>query len=94
MPVCFRLNAYRIYVGIQKRRRQGVTPSQRERASRAVERWATALAAVSKRPLWSLLSHGGAAGAELSCYLGPVAGRAQLIHEGLQLLLLVLRPAA
>ena len=56
-----------------------------------------AWAAVGEAPLEylrTMLSHGGAASAELSCNLGPVAGRAQLIHEGLQLLLLVLCPAA
>ena len=69
-------------------------PAGESSGGEPLELWVTALAAVSKRPLWSLLSHRGAAGAELSCYLGPVAGRAELIHEGLQLLLLVLRPAA
>ena len=77
--------------GIQAAKAGGVAPSQR------VGLWSSGWphGLLLARPLCeSMLSHGGAIGAELSGDLGPVAGRAQLGHEGLQLLLLFLRPAA
>ena len=41
-----------------------------------------------------MLCHGGASGAEPGCYLRPVASRAQLVHEGLQVSIFVVCPAA